>query len=165
MKVSYVVVSLHLAMVIGSLGLIGAQSPAGGVQGSPPSANSSVCSIPGGRSIDAPEVPPGLAAQGLFGDIGTAVDSIISFFGRKLLQAAAVPPCCPSQTVRPGDTLASLAEQGGLPANSGSTLIKNFNSLTTDTLNPGDTITIPCARVISYIVMRSKLAPAPAPSG
>lgn len=77
--------------------------------------------------------------------------------------------CCDWQYVKPGDTLASLAEQGGLPANSGPALIKLLNGLTKDALNPNSKvhITVPCARLINYVVqvIVPDLAPAPAPSG
>ena len=71
--------------------------------------------------------------------------------------------------MKPGDTLASLAEQGGLPAKSGPALIKLFNGLTMDALDPNNKvrITVPCARLINYVVqvIVPDLVPAAAPSG
>lgn len=93
-----------------------------------------------------------------------------------VLIMAAAEFCCQWQYLKSGDTLASLAEQGGLPANSGPTLIKLLNGLqvdqlTKDMLDPNSKvrITVPCARLINYVVqvIVPGLAPAaaPAPSG
>lgn len=88
--------------------------------------------------------------------------SVTSRSSTDMICCFAAAPCCPAQTVRPGDTVPSLAQEAGLPANIGVSLVQNYNALTTDTLNPGDTITLPCPRVLNYFVERLRNAAAPA---
>jgi len=56
------------------------------------------------------------------------------------------PPCCPRYTVKPGDTANSVASAQSIAP----TLLTGFNGLPNGaTLTPGQSIQIPCARVLS----------------
>ena len=60
--------------------------------------------------------------------------------------AEMAPPCCPRYTVKPGDTAESVASSQSVSP----TLLTGFNSLPEGAaLTPGQSIQIPCARVLS----------------
>ncbi|BDA47253.1 hypothetical protein COCOBI_10-0990 [Coccomyxa sp. Obi] len=75
--------------------------------------------------------------------------------GRKMLQSA--PDCCNTYTVKPGDTLASIAAAYGQPTNGAHVMqarrvctARAANGLSGD-VAPGQTIMLPCGRLLSYI--------------
>jgi LysM repeat protein len=73
------------------------------------------------------------------------------------------PPCCPSYTVAPGDTATSVAAAQSVTPK----LLTSFNSLPDGaTLTPGQSIQIPCARVLTAISkgLAAKQASAGSPS-
>ena len=62
-------------------------------------------------------------------------------------RAGSAPLCCPTYTVMPGDTVASVAAaQSVVPS-----LLTAYNKLPAGgALTPGQVIQIPCARTIEY---------------
>ncbi|CAL8472293.1 g11835 [Coccomyxa elongata] len=68
--------------------------------------------------------------------------------GRKML--ASYPDCCNTYTVKAGDTLASIATTYGQPDN-GVKYLQAINDLPSGTVTPGQSIMLPCGRVLSYI--------------
>jgi len=84
--------------------------------------------------------------------------------------AGSAPPCCPIYTVQPGDTATSVAAAQSVIPN----LLTFVNSLPTGaTLTPGQSIQLPCARLLNPlakgVAARQNAsvspAPSPAPSG
>ncbi|BDA47255.1 hypothetical protein COCOBI_10-1010 [Coccomyxa sp. Obi] len=76
--------------------------------------------------------------------------SSVASGGRKMLQSA--PDCCNSYTVKPGDTLTSIAQAYGQPTNGAQIMQarRAVNGLPGD-VAPGQTIMLPCGRLLTYI--------------
>ncbi|BDA47254.1 hypothetical protein COCOBI_10-1000 [Coccomyxa sp. Obi] len=98
----------------------------------------------------APTALPSAIQAGL----ATPVKSQPAGGGRKMLQRA--PDCCNTYIVKPGDTLASIATAYGQPTNgvhimqARTAVIAAANGLSGD-VAPGQTIMLPCGRLLSYI--------------
>ncbi|CAL8472294.1 g11836 [Coccomyxa elongata] len=73
--------------------------------------------------------------------------SAVATGGRKMLQSA--PDCCNTYTVKPRDTLASIAAAHGQPTN-GVDIMQAINGLSGD-VAAGQNIMLPCGRVLTYI--------------
>ncbi|CAL8466331.1 g5867 [Coccomyxa elongata] len=91
--------------------------------------------------------------------------------GRKMMQDAHnAPPCCNSCTVKEGDTLQSIAATYGASTN-GPAILQAINGLPGTTVTPGQTLMLPCGRILAYYTgfnaaaAASKEAPAPTSSG
>ena len=64
-----------------------------------------------------------------------------------IMNAGSVPSCCPSYTVKPGDTAASVAAAQSVDP----TVLTFYNQLPANaSLKPGQTLFIPCARILQY---------------
>lgn len=88
-------------------------------------------------------------------------------YGGALSLAGNAPPCCPAYKVKPGDTADSVASAQSVSPN----LLKAFNSLPADAiLMPGQSIQIPCARVLEPIAkavigkQKASVSPVPSPA-
>ena len=73
-----------------------------------------------------------------------------------LLTAGTPPLCCPAYTVKPGDTITSIATDKSVLPN----LLIEYNSIPEgDLLMPGQIIQIPCDRLTQFIFQQLAAAP------
>ena len=73
------------------------------------------------------------------------------------------PPCCPTYTAAPGDTIASVAAAEAVAPS----VLTTYNNLPAGSpLTPGQTIQTVCARALQYAQTKiGGAAPKPEPSG
>lgn len=83
--------------------------------------------------------------------------------GAPLSNAGVAPPCCPTYTVRPKDTVASVAAAHAVAP----FLLTHYNLLPSlGPLPPGQSIQIPCARIVKFAFNgTSSASPAAEPLG
>ncbi|BDA47250.1 hypothetical protein COCOBI_10-0960 [Coccomyxa sp. Obi] len=99
------------------------------------------------KMAKAPSALPSAIQAGLATPVSP---SSVASGGRKMLQSA--PDCCNFYTVKPGDTLTSIAQAYGQPTNGAQIMQARtaVNSLSGDVV-PGQTIMLPCGRLLTYI--------------